>query len=155
MRDFVPLQGFHCSSSRFLLQVPFFYLKDGSFPPLSHYEHRRTFSFAPFFFCREITGNGGQIHIHPFFWFCISFFKSPALFSRAFYLALQAYQVRSGAFVSGILLFPNRRVASSRCPRTDAWKMSWLCLKELYSSLVPMQSSRAPLPNLFHEPHVF
>lgn len=151
-----------CAPTRFSLLIVTFpssgsiFLPQGrKFPSPQSLRTSSNIFLRTFFFCREITGNGGQIHIHPFFWFCISFFKSPALFSRAFYLALQAYQVRSGAFVSGILLFPNRRVASSRCPRTDAWKMSWLCLKELYSSLVPMQSSRAPLPNLFHEPHVF
>lgn len=80
MRDFVPLQGFHCSSSRFLLQVPFFYLKDGSFPPLSHYEHRRTFSFAPFFSAEKLPVTGDKFTFIHSFGFVFLFSKAPPFF---------------------------------------------------------------------------
>lgn len=124
-----------------LLIVTFFlfrfhFLPQGrKFPPLSHY----IVNF--FFFCLPRNCWVGGTNSHSHFRRCSEFFfeaPHPTPVCRVFCLALQAYQVRSGAFVSGIFLFPSRRVSSSRCPRTDAWKMSWLCLTELYSSLVPM-----------------
>lgn len=123
-----------------LLIVTFFlfrfhFLPQGrKFPPLSHYIVEK------FFFLPRNCWVGGT-NSHSPFRRCSEFFfeaPHPTPVCRVFCLALQAYQVRSGAFVSGIFLFPSRRVSSSRCPRTDAWKMSWLCLTELYSSLVPM-----------------
>lgn len=116
MRDSCPYEVFHSSSSLFLLQVPFFYLKDGSSPPRSHYKHCSNI----FICCRGITGKGGTSSDSPFSSVSrVTLIPGPV--SGVFCLALQAYQVRSGAFVSGILLFPQAdgffvvQMSANRC----------------------------------------
>lgn len=152
MRDSCPYEVFHSSSSLFLLQVPFFYLKDGSSPPRSHYKHCSNI----FICCRGITGKGGTSSDSPFSSVSrVTLIPGPV--SGVFCLALQAYQVRSGAFVSGILLFPQAdgffvvQMSANRCLKK---KMSWLCLTELHPSFVPMQSHRL-VQFVFREPRVF
>lgn len=119
MRDLCPYEVLTSHRHFFPLQVPFFTSRTEVPSPESL--HCRKI----FFSAEELLGRGDK------FTFTLSsvfgiLFRSPppAPVCRVFCLALQAYQVRSGAFVSGIFLFPSRRVSSSRCPRTDAWKMS-------------------------------
>lgn len=86
---FVPLRGSHCSSSLFPLRVPFFTSRTEVPSPESL--HCR-----PFFSAEELLGRGDKFVHHPSFGFR-NFFRSPAPVCRVFCLALQAYQVRSGA----------------------------------------------------------
>lgn len=117
MRDLCPYEVLTSHRHFFPLQVPFFTSRTEVPSPESL--HCRKIFFLP----RNCWVGGTNSH-SPFLRCSEFVFEAPAPVCRVFCLALQAYQVRSGAFVSGIFLFPSRRVSSSRCPRTDAWKMS-------------------------------
>lgn len=118
MRDLCPYEVLTSHRHFFPLQVPFFTSRTEVPSPESL--HCRKI----FFSAEELLGRGDKFTFTLSSVFGILFRSPPAPVCRVFCLALQAYQVRSGAFVSGIFLFPSRRVSSSRCPRTDAWKMS-------------------------------